>query len=1007
MLYIFIIAFSPVLLYSQSKADNLALYQLTEQNGLSDNQVTCFFQDSHGFMWIGTKDGLNRYDGSVIKTFKKISDANNELAGNTISAITEDTYHHLWIGTKSGISEYDPAKNMFRSYLKNIVVTDLCFDENGNLWIASWEQLIRFTPGQEKIIKYINRTSTDALTERNNNHFNKIIIDDKKRLWLATFNGLWQFFQEDAHFEYAILIDNGSGGLITKIIKDHEGKLWLGYWDSGLKRFDPDKRMSENFSDRDIPRNITGIAEVKNLQGNYSIWCNDLVEFDPLTKTLKKHLPSSTESLENYQNSNLYISKDSLLWISTDKGVRIMDPSKQFFHHHFLSAQKITSQGIALLQHNSLLYVGGAGENFLKLYDSTLRPIKKVVSQPRLIENGQFVQPAVLNIVRENDRYIWLCTENGLFLFDEKANSYRLFRLKEQDISSSTRNFINTIFIDSKGNHWIFPWRSGIWQLDVKTGQFRKMILGLTNENNNVKKFLVAAAVEDPSGNLWFADIDEGLLYYDHHSGQFSKPTSQSLGDQYSLQNVLIEGKYVWCVKTGMVFRINTITKQMEQWLIPNEFNKSVTGFCSDKYDHLWITTASGLLSFNKTNHNFKRYTSNDGLIDNVMEGVIFPLDNGKILYAYNNYITEFSPNELMRSNKVPPAIITNIFSQNKPVAIKNEGKQEKYIELGYMYNNFTFNWTILNYSNPLQNRFYCKMEGVDKDWKFVGYTGQAQYASLQPGKYIFKVKGATGEGVMNEEGDQVRIIIHPPFWNEWWFITLSSVIALTLFVVIIRYISQRNLKEKLLRLEKEQAVEKERNRISRDMHDDLGSGLTKIAIMSEVVKKQIHEPEKAKQQLDNISASSRELIDNLQDIIWILNPKNDTLESLAAYIREYALKFFEPFGIDVQFNYPDKFPEIKLSEETRRNIFLVTKESFNNIAKHAWCNKVMISIEYFPGEIKFIIKDDGKGFDNSKLRPFGNGLINMKNRIEQIGGKYEITSGPGKGTGIKIEIPV
>src|SRR5438477_3969833 len=158
-----------------------------------------------------------------------------------------------------------------------------------------------------------------------------------------------------------------------------------------------------------------------------------------------------------------------------------------------------------------------------------------------------------------------------------------------------------------------------------------------------------------------------------------------------------------------------------------------------------------------------------------------------------------------------------------------------------------------------------------------------------------------------------------------------------TVFALVVRYISQRNLKEKLLRLEKEQAVEKERNRISRDMHDDLGSGLTKIAILSEVVKKQIHEPEKARQQLENISESSRELVDNLQDIIWVLNPQNDTLESLAAYIREYGLKFFEPFETDLQFDYPAVFTRVKLSEETRRNLFLVIKETFNNIAKHAW----------------------------------------------------------------------
>jgi signal transduction histidine kinase len=189
-------------------------------------------------------------------------------------------------------------------------------------------------------------------------------------------------------------------------------------------------------------------------------------------------------------------------------------------------------------------------------------------------------------------------------------------------------------------------------------------------------------------------------------------------------------------------------------------------------------------------------------------------------------------------------------------------------------------------------------------------------------------------------------------------------------------------------------------------MHDDLGSGLTKIAIMSEVVKKQIHEPEKAKLQLERISESSRELVDNLQDIIWVLNPKNDTLDSLAAYIREYALKFFEPFETITRFQYPQKFPDIKLSEETRRNIFLVVKESFNNIAKHAWCNKVTISISQASSRFRLEIEDDGKGFDTENVRLFGNGLVNMKNRIEQVGGEYTIGSQPGKGTKIVIEVP-
>jgi signal transduction histidine kinase len=190
-----------------------------------------------------------------------------------------------------------------------------------------------------------------------------------------------------------------------------------------------------------------------------------------------------------------------------------------------------------------------------------------------------------------------------------------------------------------------------------------------------------------------------------------------------------------------------------------------------------------------------------------------------------------------------------------------------------------------------------------------------------------------------------------------------------------------------------------ERNRIAHDMHDDLGSGLTKIAILSEVAKTQLLQPEKARAQLENIAVSSRELVDSLQDIIWILNSKNDTLESLASYIREYALKFLEPTDIDVSFIYPENIADIKLTEEQRRNVFLVIKETLNNTAKYAQCRKVTISLEHAQSNIQFTVTDDGKGFDISNTRSFGNGLQNMKERMLQVNGSCSIFSEPGKGT--------
>jgi signal transduction histidine kinase len=224
---------------------------------------------------------------------------------------------------------------------------------------------------------------------------------------------------------------------------------------------------------------------------------------------------------------------------------------------------------------------------------------------------------------------------------------------------------------------------------------------------------------------------------------------------------------------------------------------------------------------------------------------------------------------------------------------------------------------------------------------------------------------------------------------------------------VSVRYVLQRNLREKILKLEKEQAVEKERNRIASDMHDDLGSGLTKIAILSEVAKTQIASPDHASANLDVISAASRELVDNLQDIIWVLNPRNDSLNSLILYIREYTESFFEPAGVNYEFSCDDMERRLTLSEEQRRNIFLAVKESCNNILKHAEASSVCISLKLKHNSIIITIKDNGRGFDRKEVGNFSNGLQNIHNRMRQINATCVIESVKNGGTAVELHIPV
>lgn len=374
---------------------------------------------------------------------------------------------------------------------------------------------------------------------------------------------------------------------------------------------------------------------------------------------------------------------------------------------------------------------------------------------------------------------------------------------------------------------------------------------------------------------------------------------------------------------------------------------------------------------------------------------------NNEIL-AYSNDRQLWSVSDINQSpgGFVPAAWFSEI-------AVNGNSITDSVHSFAYNQNNFRFTVSAPCFINASNTRFYFLLENETGKWEQQSAENFYSINNLSAGRYTLTVTIKYPGKIYPDKKIVYSFLVKAPIWKRPWVIMSGILLAALLLGGIIRSYYRRKLAAQKAAAEKRKAIEKERNRISRDMHDDLGSGLTKIAILSEVAKKQLPEPEKAREQLEKISASSRELVDNLQDIIWVLNPKNDTLESLAAYIREYTLKFLEPLSIAGSFRYPEQFTITHLSEEKRRNIFLTVKESLHNIAKHAWCNSVVISITESAGSFMLIIQDDGKGFDSEKVRNFANGLKNMQARIEQSNGRYELITAPAKGTTIKISMPV
>jgi signal transduction histidine kinase len=339
-------------------------------------------------------------------------------------------------------------------------------------------------------------------------------------------------------------------------------------------------------------------------------------------------------------------------------------------------------------------------------------------------------------------------------------------------------------------------------------------------------------------------------------------------------------------------------------------------------------------------------------------------------------------------------------------VSLDTAISEKKLITLSYAENVFSFEFAALNFTNAGKNQYAYKLEGFDHEWTYCGTRRYATYTNLDGGSYVFKVRGSNNDGVWNEVGASITVVITPPFWKRWWFTALFWVTVAVAFGGTIRYLEKGKLKRRIERLEQQQALEQERLRISRDMHDEVGATLTQISILSELAGKDGGESGDPAVHVKRISEKSREVIDNIGEIIWAINPKNDQLDNLVAYLRQYALQYFSSSHVACHFEAPDDLPALSMSAQARRNIFLVCKESMHNVMKHSGAAEFTLTLRQSQGRLEILMKDDGRGFSTENLSGLGNGLSNMKRRMEEIGGTLTIDSRPGQGTCVRLTAP-
>ncbi len=1034
------------------------------EKGLSQNSVFSLLEDSQGFIWVGTEEGLNRFDGYGFKIYNNDVNDSNSISYSIIWPLYEDHKERLWVGTRGrGLNLLDRKTDKFTRFrhdpnvensLSNDVVLAIGEDEDGAIWVGTDNGLNKMIleNGSASLgfQRYYHQASdSNSLSD---SFVEAVYLDQKNDLWIGTLNGLNRY--HDGRFIKYFQPKTGDRdpNAINRIYEDELDHLWIST-ESGLYQFD---RKQERFY------KIPGVPDI-------TVTC--------------------TES-DNRGN----------LWIGTeDEGLYIYDMSNQKVAHFPSDPSEpnsISDNWIKeiMVDRAGIVWIGSYAGS-INRYDSEKFKFKHFTHDPK---NSNSLNNAILwEIYEDPQKVLWFGTfRGGLNRFDPKSGIFTHYAHDPDDPHSISNNDVRTFFQDSRGRRWIATWGGGLNEMieDSQGVRFKKYRHDPNNESSlsNDRTWVV---FEDKEGFLWIGS-NGGIDRFDPLTGIFSN-YSHDPQDPHSLSDNSVraidqdEQGFLWIGTFNGMNRFDLETKQFKSYYNePNEENslsnnfigsfyldKSQTiwlgthsgltkmsninsaqptfvryseedglpndvvyGILEDDQGDLWITSNMGLSRFNKKTEEFRNFTETDGLQNNEFNwGAYFKSPDGQLYFGGINGYNVFRPEEIIDNTYLPPIYITqfNLLNQEATIETKN-GKGNQLLDYPFPFTKevtlthkdyfFSFEFAALNYTHSNSNQYAYKMEGFDLDWIQAGNRRFATYTNLDPGRYIFKVRATNNDGIWSDMQASVSVTILPPWWATWWAYVLYTMIVIG---IIWRYLNYRDnvhkgklnqqeaelraetaeAKAKTITIEAQAKIEKvkveEREKLreqnSRDFHDELGHKLTKISMFLELAKRADGVKEDLYKYLRKVEENTKDLSGGMRDFIWVLDPKKDTWYELMIRLKDFGDQLFDHSGISFRMTgLHDDLNNHSVNSDTRRHIVMLFKEAMNNCLKYSECKKALLEVEFKGTSYSISFSDDGQGF-NFENTTSGYGLNNMKSRTNRIGGALTIASTPGNGTKITL----
>jgi ligand-binding sensor domain-containing protein/serine phosphatase RsbU (regulator of sigma subunit) len=810
--------FALCICYSRIHSQDIKFTHINADQGLSQSVVNCLVQDKKGFMWFGTDDGLNKYDGSEIKVYKRLVSDSLSLSNNGILALFCDKKGVLWIGTNGGgLNRYDELRNKFIRYehvdgdstsLSNNVVRSIYEDNDGVLWVGTEEGLNKFNPatGKFNIYGLSHGLKTDRIWG---------ITQSKDNLiWLATYGGGIHSFDKKSN-TFKQYIDVGTDGeLIRKnshkirfIHAANDGKIWLGSHGASLISFNQEK---ESFYYHTIypdegPVSVTSLVEDKN--GIIWIGTNrSLVQFNKNTNQYIsfEHNEGNPFSLSNNSVRTIVEDEAGSIWIGTDGGgVSTYHKAANKFGH--FSKKKNTTN--TLLSNKVYAFTEDADGNiWIGTYGGGLCKInRKTGIYSSFLKENNLMHDNILSLYFDSDNLIWFGTwGGGLNYYDTKTNRFGKGFQKETDKQSLSNNNVLSIVEDSQKRLWIAT-LNGLSVYDKRNNTFKNI-----GSENGLSSNVLLNILLDKKEHLWIGTAGGGLNMIDTKTFNVKQYIKADENDTIALSdntvNCMLEDSkgYIWIGTAMGLNKLDPATGKFEHYYesdgLPNDY---IYGILEDENGFLWISTNKGISKFNPSadanNRNrFRNYYVLDGLQANEFnQGAYFKSKSGEMFFGGHNGFNVFYPKNIIDNKHIPPVYITSFKLFGKDVQLDTGIINKKYIELSYKDNFFSFEFVALDYVLPEKNTYSYMMEGLDQDWNPVSNRRFANYTDLGGGNYVFRVRGSNNDGVWNEEGASIQIRITPPFWKTKIFYAACIIFTILSVFLFIKLRTRQIQKEK------------------------------------------------------------------------------------------------------------------------------------------------------------------------------------------------------------------